>query len=189
MVLYTSNGKQAKPDKTNWVMHQYHLGIDEEEKEGELVVSKVLYQTQPRQTSKANDDDLEGTEFELQEGPRKHEDFELTELELPKGSRKNEESFELTEIELRKASRNSDDFAAQRQAELLDGSGNNEDFEQTQVELADGSRNELPEISIASPNIDFIESSNDVVSLRLPITPNTLDISHESEVSEYDVSP
>lgn len=30
-------------------MHQYHLGSDEEEKEGELVVSKVFYQTQPRQ--------------------------------------------------------------------------------------------------------------------------------------------
>lgn len=30
-------------------MHQYHLGNDEEEKEGELVVSKVFYQTQPRQ--------------------------------------------------------------------------------------------------------------------------------------------
>lgn len=32
-------------------MHQYHLGNDEEEKEGELVVSKVFYQTQPRQCS------------------------------------------------------------------------------------------------------------------------------------------
>ena len=30
-------------------MHQYHLGSDEEEKDGELVVSKVFYQTQPRQ--------------------------------------------------------------------------------------------------------------------------------------------
>ena len=30
-------------------MHQYHLGQDEEEKEGELVVSKIFYQTQPRQ--------------------------------------------------------------------------------------------------------------------------------------------
>lgn len=30
-------------------MHQYHLGNNEEEKDGELVVSKVFYQTQPRQ--------------------------------------------------------------------------------------------------------------------------------------------
>ncbi|KAK2434414.1 NAC domain-containing protein [Trifolium repens] len=49
LVLYTNYGKQRKPEKTNWVMHQYHLGNDEEEKEGVLVVSKVFYQTQPRQ--------------------------------------------------------------------------------------------------------------------------------------------
>ncbi|CAL4902587.1 unnamed protein product [Urochloa decumbens] len=47
LVLYTNYGKQAKPEKTNWVMHQYHLG-DQEEKDGELVVSKVFYQTQLR---------------------------------------------------------------------------------------------------------------------------------------------
>ncbi|KAI5657186.1 hypothetical protein M9H77_25979 [Catharanthus roseus] len=49
LVLYTNYGRQRKPEKTNWVMHQYHLGSDEEEKDGELVVSKVFYQTQPRQ--------------------------------------------------------------------------------------------------------------------------------------------
>lgn len=49
LVLYTNYGKQKKPEKTNWVMHQYHLGNNEEEKDGELVVSKVFYQTQPRQ--------------------------------------------------------------------------------------------------------------------------------------------
>nr|GMC88232.1 NAC domain-containing protein 73-like [Ipomoea batatas] len=49
LVLYTNYGRQRKPEKTNWVMHQYHLGHDEEEKDGELVVSKVFYQTQPRQ--------------------------------------------------------------------------------------------------------------------------------------------
>ncbi|KAL6607714.1 hypothetical protein ACP70R_040777 [Stipagrostis hirtigluma subsp. patula] len=48
LVLYTNFGKNGKPEKTNWVMHQYHLGCDEE-KDGELVVSKVFYQTQPRQ--------------------------------------------------------------------------------------------------------------------------------------------
>ncbi|KAL5998838.1 hypothetical protein ACLOJK_009786 [Asimina triloba] len=49
LVLYTNYGKQRKPEKTNWVMHQYHLGNNEDEKDGELVVSKVFYQTQPRQ--------------------------------------------------------------------------------------------------------------------------------------------
>ncbi|XP_022144852.1 NAC domain-containing protein 73-like isoform X3 [Momordica charantia] len=49
LVLYTNFGKNRKPEKTNWVMHQYHLGQHEEEKEGELVVSKIFYQTQPRQ--------------------------------------------------------------------------------------------------------------------------------------------
>ncbi|KAJ1394025.1 NAC domain [Sesbania bispinosa] len=48
LVLYTNYGRQKKPEKTNWVMHQYHLGSNEEEKDGELVVSKVFYQTQPR---------------------------------------------------------------------------------------------------------------------------------------------
>ncbi|XAR49581.1 hypothetical protein NMG60_11032832 [Bertholletia excelsa] len=49
LVLYTNYGKQRKPEKTSWVMHQYHLGNSEDEKDGELVVSKVFYQTQPRQ--------------------------------------------------------------------------------------------------------------------------------------------
>ncbi|RRT77482.1 hypothetical protein B296_00028507 [Ensete ventricosum] len=51
LVLYTNFGKHRKPEKTNWVMHQYHLGESEEEKEGELVVSKIFFQTQPRQCS------------------------------------------------------------------------------------------------------------------------------------------
>lgn len=50
LVLYTNFGKNRRPEKTNWVMHQYHLGINEEEREGELVVSKIFYQTQPRQS-------------------------------------------------------------------------------------------------------------------------------------------
>jgi hypothetical protein len=49
LVLYTNYGKQRKPEKTSWVMHQYHLGSDEQERDGELVVSKVFFQTQPRQ--------------------------------------------------------------------------------------------------------------------------------------------
>ncbi|KAL4386991.1 hypothetical protein GQ457_09G002720 [Hibiscus cannabinus] len=48
LVLYSNNGRQRKAEKTNWVVHQYHLGNNEDEKDGELVVSKVFYQTQPR---------------------------------------------------------------------------------------------------------------------------------------------
>ncbi|KAF2305167.1 hypothetical protein P3X46_033224 [Hevea brasiliensis] len=59
LVLYTNYGRQRKPEKTNWVMHQYHLGQNEEEKEGELVVSKVFYQTQPRQCGSSIKDSLD----------------------------------------------------------------------------------------------------------------------------------
>ncbi|XP_016434051.1 SUPPRESSOR OF GAMMA RESPONSE 1 isoform X1 [Nicotiana tabacum] len=46
MVLYVSPIKGGKAEKTNWVMHQYHLGTGEDEREGEYVVSKVFYQQQ-----------------------------------------------------------------------------------------------------------------------------------------------
>ncbi|KAJ8764646.1 hypothetical protein K2173_006728 [Erythroxylum novogranatense] len=59
LVLYTNYGKQRKPEKTNWVMHQYHLGNNEEERDGEIVVSKVFYQTQPRQCGSVIKDSLQ----------------------------------------------------------------------------------------------------------------------------------
>lgn len=46
MVLYATRKSGSKPDKCNWVMHQYHLGTDEDEREGEFVVSKIFYQPQ-----------------------------------------------------------------------------------------------------------------------------------------------
>lgn len=46
MVLYVSSVRGGKSEKTNWVMHQYHLGTEEDEKEGEYVLSKVFYQQQ-----------------------------------------------------------------------------------------------------------------------------------------------
>ncbi|KAH6801008.1 hypothetical protein C2S52_001472 [Perilla frutescens var. hirtella] len=46
MVLYATSKKGSKADKCNWVMHQYHLGTDEDEEEGEYVVSKIFYQPQ-----------------------------------------------------------------------------------------------------------------------------------------------
>ncbi|XP_010523400.1 PREDICTED: NAC domain-containing protein 8-like [Tarenaya hassleriana] len=48
MVLYG-----GKSGKTNWVMHQYHLGTEEDEKEREYVVSKIFYQQQQQQVGKA----------------------------------------------------------------------------------------------------------------------------------------
>eukprot|EP01018_Ginkgo_biloba_P038131 Gb_13200 [translate_table: standard] len=56
MVLYMSTGKGEKPEKTNWVMHQYHLGIEEDEKDREFVVSKVFYQQQCKQLDKHEDE-------------------------------------------------------------------------------------------------------------------------------------
>lgn len=67
MVLYMSPVKGEKPEKTGWVMHQYHLGIDEDEKDGELVVSKLFYQQQCKPNER-NDAELPAA---LLEGPRK----------------------------------------------------------------------------------------------------------------------
>ncbi|XP_015971448.1 SUPPRESSOR OF GAMMA RESPONSE 1 [Arachis duranensis] len=57
MVLYIRPKKGSKPDKTNWVMHQYHLGTDEEEKNGEYVVSKIFQkQTEKNEENPAVED-------------------------------------------------------------------------------------------------------------------------------------
>lgn len=53
MVLYVTPIRGGKAEKTYWVMHQYHIGTREDEKEGEYVVSKVFYQQQQiKQTDK-----------------------------------------------------------------------------------------------------------------------------------------
>ncbi|KAG4926842.1 hypothetical protein JHK85_053328 [Glycine max] len=52
MVLYVRSSENgSRSYKSNWVMHQYHLGTVEEEKEGEYVVSKIFCQQQ-KQTEK-----------------------------------------------------------------------------------------------------------------------------------------
>lgn len=56
MVLYRSVKGGCKPDKANWVMHQYHLGIHEEENDGELVVSKIFYQQNFKQVHEGDAD-------------------------------------------------------------------------------------------------------------------------------------
>ncbi|XVE67853.1 hypothetical protein DITRI_Ditri09bG0021200 [Diplodiscus trichospermus] len=51
MVLYKSSKRGCKPEKSNWVNHQYHLGAEEEENDGEYVASRIFYQQQ-KQTDK-----------------------------------------------------------------------------------------------------------------------------------------
>ncbi|KAI3813127.1 hypothetical protein L1987_17843 [Smallanthus sonchifolius] len=53
LVLYGAAVGGSKPCKMNWVMHQYHLGTNEYEKDGEYVVSKIFYQAQ-KQTENTN---------------------------------------------------------------------------------------------------------------------------------------
>ncbi|KAI5007042.1 hypothetical protein ZWY2020_046990, partial [Hordeum vulgare] len=53
MVLYMSTVKAGKPKKTNWVMHQYHLGTSEDEQNGEYVVSKLFFQQQSKPGEKS----------------------------------------------------------------------------------------------------------------------------------------
>ncbi|XP_010525257.2 PREDICTED: NAC domain-containing protein 8-like [Tarenaya hassleriana] len=45
MVLYKSARKGSKPEKSNWVLHQYHLGTEGNDI-GEYVISKISYQQQ-----------------------------------------------------------------------------------------------------------------------------------------------
>ncbi|KAI3452990.1 hypothetical protein Pfo_009653 [Paulownia fortunei] len=63
MVLYVSPVRGGKAEKTNWVMHQYHLGTGEDEREGEYVISKVFYQQQQvKQIDRSEEDNPEGND-------------------------------------------------------------------------------------------------------------------------------
>lgn len=92
MVLYMAMVKGGKPEKTNWVMHQYHLGTEEDEKDGEYVISKISYQQQVKQGDKADQDSPENidpmlgkadphTPMSVTPDPprteRRHSDFDL----------------------------------------------------------------------------------------------------------------
>ncbi|XP_061994208.1 SUPPRESSOR OF GAMMA RESPONSE 1 [Rosa rugosa] len=70
MVLYTSMAKGGKAEKTNWVMHQYHLGTDEDEKDGEYVISKIYYQQQQvKQADKTDQNSPETSDPLIQADP------------------------------------------------------------------------------------------------------------------------
>ncbi|KAG8382941.1 hypothetical protein BUALT_Bualt05G0132200 [Buddleja alternifolia] len=58
MVLYISPLRGGKAEKTNWVMHQYHLGTGEDEREGEYVISKVFYQQQQVKQNERSEEDV-----------------------------------------------------------------------------------------------------------------------------------
>ncbi|XP_027361224.1 SUPPRESSOR OF GAMMA RESPONSE 1 isoform X2 [Abrus precatorius] len=61
MVLNVGNIRGGKTEKTNWVMHQYHLGTEEDEKDGEYVISKVFYQQQQVKLGDKDDQDVPET--------------------------------------------------------------------------------------------------------------------------------
>ena len=50
-VLLLHTNKNFDQQRTNWVMHQYHLRDLEQEKERELVLCKIFYQTNTRARS------------------------------------------------------------------------------------------------------------------------------------------
>nr|CAB3487386.1 unnamed protein product [Digitaria exilis] len=59
LVLYRGSKRgDNKPDRDNWVMHQYHLGADEDEEDGALVVSKISYQLPLKKNDKSEMDDI-----------------------------------------------------------------------------------------------------------------------------------
>ncbi|KAG4926243.1 hypothetical protein JHK85_052729 [Glycine max] len=69
MVLYIRSKKGTKPYKTNWVMHQYHLG-SEVEKDGEYVVSKIFYQQHKQNEKNEENTMVEDSNVAAQAGPR-----------------------------------------------------------------------------------------------------------------------
>lgn len=69
MVLYIRSKEGSKAYKTNWVMHQFHLGSEEEEKDGEYVVSKVFYQHQKHTEKNEENTVVEDSNIAAQAGP------------------------------------------------------------------------------------------------------------------------
>ncbi|KAL5675721.1 hypothetical protein ACJX0J_011852, partial [Zea mays] len=57
LVLYKAPKKVGdRPERENWVMHQYHLGVNEDESNGEFVVCKVFYQSPLKKNGKSKTD-------------------------------------------------------------------------------------------------------------------------------------
>ncbi|KAI6676997.1 hypothetical protein NL676_037793 [Syzygium grande] len=62
MVLYTNLVRGGKSEKTNWKMHQYHLGTEEDEKDGEFVISKIFYDHQSQQLEQGENNEQNNRE-------------------------------------------------------------------------------------------------------------------------------
>ena len=57
LVLYKAPKKVGgKPERENWAMHQYHLGVKEDETNGEFLVCKVFYQSPSKKNGKSKTD-------------------------------------------------------------------------------------------------------------------------------------
>ncbi|OQU81797.1 SUPPRESSOR OF GAMMA RESPONSE 1 [Sorghum bicolor] len=57
LVLYKGPKKVGgKPKRENWVMHQYHLGLKEDETNGQFVVCKVFYQLPSKKSDNSKTD-------------------------------------------------------------------------------------------------------------------------------------
>ncbi|XP_028768664.1 SUPPRESSOR OF GAMMA RESPONSE 1 [Neltuma alba] len=79
MVLYMTMVRGGKAEKTNWVMHQYHLGTQEDEREGEYVVSKVFYQQQQVKSGDKDDLDIPASTLDI---PGSTENIEATTVQV-----------------------------------------------------------------------------------------------------------
>lgn len=70
MVLYTKSVGGDNSERTNWKLHQYHLGTGEEEKDGDFVISKVFYdQQQQAKTNEKNPGSILNDEVAIKVDP------------------------------------------------------------------------------------------------------------------------
>ncbi|XP_061337381.1 SUPPRESSOR OF GAMMA RESPONSE 1-like [Gastrolobium bilobum] len=70
MVLYIRSKKGSKPYKSNWVLHQYHLGSEEDEKDGGYVVSKIFYQQNKQTETNEESSVVEDSDMAPRTSPR-----------------------------------------------------------------------------------------------------------------------
>ncbi|XP_002884273.2 SUPPRESSOR OF GAMMA RESPONSE 1 isoform X1 [Arabidopsis lyrata subsp. lyrata] len=92
MVLYKSARKGSKPEKSNWVLHQYHLGTEGKEI-GDYVVSKITYQQQ-----KLGENPDEGESSGVRGGPRTPKTNTPTPPSLVDGVAGDEEAFDDSKV-------------------------------------------------------------------------------------------
>ncbi|XP_010550157.1 PREDICTED: NAC domain-containing protein 8 isoform X2 [Tarenaya hassleriana] len=99
MVLYKSARKGSKPEKSNWVLHQYHLGTEGNEI-GEYVISKVMYQQQKQGEKNVEEEEVpeEGECSGAQASPRTPKTFTPAQLRPVSSIAGDEEAFDDTKM-------------------------------------------------------------------------------------------